>query len=111
MEFLSTEPVVVITRETQKDDLGEVVSTTETEYKTDALVCPKSTQDISAERFNGDKVVFNVHFKKGWDIPLAGALIEVRGQRYRVDGNPQELTLKNCPTPFYLCAQVVSCDG
>ena len=111
MEFFNTEPIVVITRETQKDDLGEVISTSETEYKTDALVCPVSTQDISAERPNGDKVIFNVHFKKDWNISLAGAYIEIRGERYRVNGNPQKLTDDNCPTPFNLSAQVVKCDG
>jgi hypothetical protein len=111
MNFFKTEPVKVITRETVKDELGEITSETESITEVDALVCPKSTQNLSVERPDGDKIVYNIHFKKGFDIPLRNALIEVRGERYRVDGDPQPLTVENCPTPFYLSASVVRCDG
>ena len=111
MDFFKTEPVTVITKTPVLDDLGEVVSETETLTQADALVCPKSTQNLDAERPDGDKVVYNIHFKKGWSVPLRNALVEVRGKRYRVDGDPQALTEENCPTPFNLVAGVVMCDG
>ena len=111
MDFFKTEPVVVITQETVKNDLGEVIETSETQTKADVLVCPKSNQDLGVERPDGDKVVFNLHFKKGWSVPLRGALVEVRGERYRVDGDPQPLTVDNCPTTFNLPVKVVRCDG
>jgi hypothetical protein len=111
MDFFKTEPVTVITREYTKNELGEVTETKEMQTQADVLVCPKSTQNLGSERPDGDKIVYNLHFKKGWSTPLRGALIEVRGERYRVDGDPQPLTVDNCPTPFNLAVSVVRCDG
>lgn len=111
MQFFKTEPVTVITREYITDELGEVTEETETAIDADVLICPASSEDLSATRPDGDKVVYNLHFQKGWSVPLRGALVEVRGERYRVDGDPQCLTLENCPTPFNLKVKVVRADG
>lgn len=111
MEFFKTEPVVVITRAYETDELGEVVNETQTEYETDVLVCPATTQDLATSRPDGDTIAFNLHFRKGWSVPLRGALIDVRGERYRVDGDPQCLTTENCPTPFNMKVSVVRVDG
>ena len=111
MEFFKTEPAVVITREYVTDALGEVTETTETYSNADVLVCPASTEDLAETRPDGDKIVYNIHFKKGWSVPLRGAIIELRGERFRVDGDPQCYTVENCPTPFNLKVSVVRADG
>lgn len=111
MEFFRTEPITVITCEHVFDDLGEVVSETEIETETDALICPVSTSDLTATRPNGDAVVYNVHFRKGWNSTLKGAKIRLRGEIYCVEGDPQPLTKENCPTPYNLKASVVKVDG
>lgn len=111
MQFFKTEPVTVITREYTTDALGEVTETTETTSSADVLVCPVSTDDLSETRPDGDKIVYRLHFKKGWSVPLRGALVDVRGERFRVQGDPQVLTEENCPTPFNLKVSVVRADG
>lgn len=111
MEFFKTEPVVVITRGYTTDALGEVTETEENYSNADVLVCPVSTENLAETRPDGDEVAFNIHFRKGWSVPLRGALIELRGERYRVDGDPQALTVENCPTPFNLKVRVVRADG
>ncbi len=111
MQFFRTEPVTVITCEQVFDDLGEVVSETQTQTDTDALICPISSTDLAATRPNGDKIAFNVHFTKGWELPLRGAQIRVRGDLYRVEGDPQQLTEQNCPTDYNLKVSVVRADG
>lgn len=111
MQFFKTEPVTVITREYTKDALGEVIKTTETQHEADVLVRPVSTDDLSEARPDGDTVVYRLHFKKGWSVPLRGALVEVRGERFRVTGDPKALTEENCPTPFNLKVSVVRADG
>lgn len=111
MDFFKTEPVVVITKGYTYDGLGEVTEETETLSNADVLVCPTSTEDLGASRPNGDEIVYNLHFKKGWSVPLRGAIIEVRGERFRVVGDPQMLTVENCPTPFNLKVKVVRDDG
>lgn len=109
--FFETEPVSVITVEKVLDDLGEVIEQRETTQTVDALVCPVSTSNLAADRPNGDKVDFRIHFKREFNACLRGAFIEVRGLRCRVLGDPQRLTDENTPTDFNLSAEVEVCRG
>ena len=111
MKFFTTEPVSVILVEQVLDDLGEVVQQRETMQTVDALVCPTTSSDLAAERPNGDKVDFRVHFKRDFDACLRGAFVEVRGLRCRVLGDPVRLTDGNTPTDFNLSANVEVCRG
>ncbi len=111
MEFFATEPIAIITYKHETDDTGEVVNTTETETDTDALICPVSTTDLAATRPNGSQIVYNVHLRKGWTLNLRGVRIRIRGELYKVEGEPQALTEENCPTPYNLKVSVVRCDG
>lgn len=109
--WFQTEPVNIITIERTLDELGEVTDERETVQALDALVCPASSSDLSADRPNGDRIDYRVHFKRNFDANLKGALIEVRGKRCRVLGDPKRLTDENTPTGFNLSANVEVCNG
>lgn len=111
MKFFETEPVRVILVEQTLDELGEVIEQSKTTLTVDALVCPTTSADLSAERPNGDKIDFRIHFKRDFDKCLRGAFVEVRGLRCRVLGDPQRLTDENTPTDFNLSANVEVCNG
>ena len=109
--WFQTEPVSVITVERTLDDLGEVTDERETVQTLNALVCPVGSSDLSADRPNGDRVDYRIHFKSDFDANLKGAFIEVRGERCRVLGDPKRLTDENTPTGFNLSADVEVCNG
>lgn len=111
MDFFKLEPVVVYTTTHEVDEVGDLIEETQTQQEVDALVCPVSNTDLSEKRPYGDEVVYNIHFKKDFDADLYRAYIEVRGVRYKVQGNPQRLTDENTPTAFNLTAKVVRVDG
>lgn len=111
VNFFKTETVKVIYFEIERDELGEVVSQKRIERLADVLVRPASTQDLEVSRPDGTEVVYSLSFPKGWDISLKGALVEVRGETFKIDGDPKPLTVQNCPTVFNLSAKVVRADG
>lgn len=111
VNFFKTEPVKVISFEIERDELGEVVNQKKIEREVEVLVRPASTQDLEVSRPDGTEIVYSLSFPKGWDMSLKGAQIEVRGEVFKVDGDPKSLTVENCPTSFNLTVKVVRADG
>lgn len=111
MGLIATERVVVRTRVTELDDLGEPVSTHEEETPVDAVVCPGATDDMDATHPSGITVAYTVHLPKGWDRPLRGATVAIRGEDYEVVGDPVPYTAENVPGRFSLPVEVTRSDG
>ncbi len=111
MRLIATERVVVRTRSVVRDDLGEPVGSTVTETPADAVVCPGATADMDATRPDGVTVAYTVHLTKGWAAPLRGAEVVVRGEAFRVVGDPRAYTGENVPGDFSLPVEVTRADG
>ena len=73
------------------------------------LAQPAGTSDLGAGRPDGVKASMRFHFPKTYGKPLAGCLIEYRGRRWRVSGDPQGLPFS--PGPFDRCALAEAVDG
>lgn len=76
------------------------------------LVVPGPRADLpGVERPEGVRVVFNLHFPKTFEGSLRGADIQVRGQWYRVIGDPQAYTAANTPGAWNLPVEVETVKG
>ena len=72
--------------------------TFETETVPNVLVSPASTDDLEAiARPEGDTVALALHFPKTYTASLRGSLVEVRGRRYEIQGDPQSYMDENTP--------------
>ena len=108
------ETVVVHRRvQTGTDPLNQPVYDWQAETVTDVLVAPGPRVDLTdAERPEGVRVVWNLHFPRGYPATLAGARISVRGgPPLDVIGDPQPYTLENTPTRWALPVEVWRVDG
>ena len=88
MSLIQGETVVVVSRETEYDELGEPVSDKETRETAFTLCFPKT--------YAGD---------------LRGRTVEVRGSECRVIGDPQRYTEENTPGDWNLTVEVTRVDG
>ena len=90
---------------------GERVESTERETVGGVLVCPGATADSAANaRPDADRVAYTLAFPKGYDKPLRNCRIVIHGREYRVMGDPQPCR-ENCPTRFWMQAEVECVDG
>lgn len=106
--------LVTVVRRVQsgEDAHGEPVYTEESEDVVDVLVAPGPRVDIpDTERPAGVVVAFNLHFPKAFTGSLRGALVEVRGERFEVIGDPRPYTLENTPTRWATPVEVRRADG
>ena len=110
--MIAPELAVVTTVDVAYDDLGEPTGSSATSREVAVLVAPGSTADLDASRPNGAQVALTLHFPKAWSgAPLKGALVTVRGRRYRVVGDPQPYTTANTPGRFNMPVEVEAVDG
>lgn len=78
----------------------------------DVLVVPGETSDITdSARPSGRIVRYTLHFPKGFDRPLAGLKVKVRGDELAVVGDPKPYTPENCPGRWNLAVRVADADG
>lgn len=61
------------------------------------LVAPSSSQDLGAERPDGDATVMTFHFPKTYIGSLKGCLIGWRGRWWEVIGDPQPYARGSTP--------------
>lgn len=92
--------------------LGEDVFEVDERDVENVLVIPGARADLSgADRPEGVRVVFNLHFPKTCTGSLRGADVQVRGQWYRVIGDPQPYTPENTPGAWNLPVEVEAVRG
>lgn len=95
LNLIQGETVTVIERKLETDELGDVVNITETSREVaNVVVAPSSVVDLSVSRPNGKETDLTLGFPKGEAVP-ADAHIIVRGNRYRVVGEPFRYTSVN----------------
>lgn len=61
------------------------------------LVAPSSSQDLGAERPDGDATVMTFHFPKTYIGGLKGCLIGWKGRWWEVIGDPQPYSKESTP--------------
>nr|WP_314638665.1 hypothetical protein [uncultured Olsenella sp.] len=105
------EPVTVTRRRQAVDDLGEVVSESLEEERVTCVVTPGPTSDLDASRPEGAKVAFSLGFPRGYGKSLRGCLVDVRGERYEVVGDPRPYDERNVPGPWTMTVEVAAVEG
>lgn len=107
------ETVKVITREKQgENEFREEVFEEKTQTVTNVLVSPGAREDLPySEHPSGVIVAYTLHFPKTFTGCLRGALVEVRGELFKVIGDPKPYTLANCPTRWHMPVSVESAHG
>lgn len=83
----------------------------ESENVGNVLVAPGLRSDLPADRPEGVRVVFTLHFPRGYGKSLRGAVVNVRGTDYRVIGDPQAYTEVNVPGPWTMPVEVEAALG
>lgn len=106
---------VTVTRRMQTgvDRLGDPVYEDVSEVVDDVLVAPGPRSDLSdAERPDGDRVAWNLHFPKPYESDLRNATVSVRGEAAcLVVGEPRPFTLENTPTRWWMPVELWRVDG
>lgn len=103
---------VSITQETGKDAFNAPIYKTEWEEVNDVLVVPGSTDNVvESNRQRGTRVVYTLHFPKTFNKSLRGCLVEVRGEQFRVIGDPKPYQMWNCPTRWHMPVEVENVEG
>ena len=109
--LLPTCSVTVLSpNQTGTDALGEPVYGKPSKGVVDGvLVQLGDTDELGAERPNGERVDVTFFFPKGYEGSLSGCTIVYEGDDYRVLGDPQELPW--APGPFSLKAEAEAVYG
>ena len=93
------------------DELGAPTVAERRETVQNVLVCPGATVDaVESMRPDGVTVAYTLAFPKPYAADLRGAEVEVRGERFRVIGDPRPCEL-NCPTAWWMRVEVERHDG
>lgn len=112
MNLIQSETVTVIRTEKVLDELGEPMEAEAVaESVTGVVVAPGATADLDASRPEGVTVAYTLCFPKTYTGELKGCAVEVRGERFRVVGDPQRHTEANTPGPWNLTVEVTRTDG
>lgn len=103
---------VSIIKEIGKDAFNAPIYETEWISVDDVLVVPGSTKNlIDSNRQFGSRVVYTLHFPKVFNGSLRGSLVEVRGEQFRVIGDPKPYQTWNCPTRWNMPVEVENVEG
>lgn len=96
------------------DRLGNPTHTYVPETVADVLVQPGVTDDLDADRPEGDTAALTLHFPKTYAGTLRGCAVVLpppwEGE-WRVVGDPLPYMAANCPTRWNRAVQVVMADG
>lgn len=112
MNLIQSETVTVIRTEKVLDELGEPMEAEAVaESVTGVVVAPGATADLDASRPEGVTVAYTLCFPKTYTGELKGCAVEVRGERFRVVGDPQRYTEANTPGAWNLTVEVTRTDG
>lgn len=103
---------VSTTSESSIDPYGAPILTEIWSIVENVLVAPGSSKDVTGQiRPDGIEVVYELHFPKTFDEPLAGRQVEVRGEVFDVIGDPKPYTLENTPTQWWMPVKVRAVSG
>lgn len=111
MQLIKTETVTFIFETEELDDLGEPTATSTEEVECAVVVAPGSTAELDASRPNGYTVSYTLHLPKTWERDLRGASVRLRGETFRVIGEPMPYTAGNVPGDYCLPVEVGRADG
>lgn len=111
INLIPDEEVEVIRESASLDDIGEPTAAAETRQTVRCIVCPGSTSDLGAERPNGVRIAYTLHFPKDYEGDLRGCSVEVRGEAFRVVGDPQRTTDAATPGNYNMAVEVTRADG
>ena len=111
IDLIPNEEVEVIRESASLDDIGEPIAAVETREMVRCIVCPGSTSDLGAERPNGVRIAYTLHFPKSYGGDLRGCRVIVRGEPFRVVGDPQRTTDAATPGNYNMAVEVTRADG
>lgn len=95
-----------------RDEMGEPVFETCTETVRNVLWHESSTDEMDeSNRMFGITCDLSLDFPKTYQDSLEGCTVTVRGQDYRVLGDPKGLMPENTPTPWCRKVMAVRADG
>ena len=75
------------------------------------LVVPATLDERDYLRPDGISVTYTLHFPRGYSQSLRGAYVTVRGDEYRVVGDPAPYTEENVRGPWTMPVSVGRSDG
>ena len=75
------------------------------------LVVPATLDESDYLRPDGMRVTYTLHFPRGYAQDLRGAKVTVRGDEYRVVGEPAPYTEANVRGPWTMPVSVGRADG
>lgn len=109
--LITGEAVTVIRPVVERDGLGEPTYGEPARTDLMAVVTPGATADLDADRPEGVSVAFTVHLPKTYRDPVRGCEVELRGERFRVVGDPKPYTPASTPGPWNYPVEVTRADG
>ena len=75
------------------------------------VIVPATADELDASRPDGISASYTLHFPRGYAADLRGALVFVRGDTFRVVGDPKPYTEANVRGPWTMPVTVVRHDG
>ena len=106
------EEVTVLRPSQRLDGTGELVTEWEGEAVGDVLVAPGPASGVaSSDRPAGTRASYTLAFPKTFCGSLRGCRVEVRGETFAVVGDPRPNQEWNCPTRWWLSAEVERVQG
>lgn len=110
--LITGEAIEVIRPIVERDALGEPTYGEDAREEVgNVVVAPGATADLDASRPEGVTVAYTLCFPKTYAGELKGCAVEVRGERFRVVGDPQRYTEANTPGAWNLTVEVTRTDG
>lgn len=107
-----------------RNEMGEIISVEDFEgILDDVLIVPGDTSDLTGSlRSEGDRTVYTLHFPKSFPeavkgVPqeflksLKGVRVRVRGEVFRVIGDPKPYMDVNTPTRWNMPVRVEAVNG
>lgn len=112
-DLLTGEQVTVIAyRQTGTDAFGAPVMQPVEQIVDQVLVAPGPRQDVAeTNRPDGVRVAFTLHFPHAFKDSLTGCDVKVRGELFRVIGDPRTFTASNTPTMWNRPVEVYKVEG
>lgn len=94
------------------DELNNPIWLTEDYDIENVLVSPGTSQDVpESTRPDGVTVKYTLYIPKTFDGKLDHCTVDVRGELLDVVGSPRRFDLTNCPTEWWMVAEVGTTNG
>lgn len=104
--------VVRMFEESGKDALNNPILAPNDIQVENVLVAPGSSGDINeSTRPFGVEVKYTLYFPKTFDSKIENSQVLVRGEWLHVVGSPRHYDANNCPTKWWMVAEVGATNG